>query len=173
MWPGRRPHIWLSLWSVLVLAPRGFSLGTPVFLSPQNQHFQITIQSGMHGLASSWALCIPQKLRFEILEISRAQWSGTFRLHRPDPSHRAFGYYSCMQDTKGRYWEQQFGQMERHISIRPTEMTRLLKEVHLQSWFRIFQLDQIKMVLSIKKYQLKFMEFWVEWKAPLTTSVFC
>ena len=27
---------------------------------------------------------------------------------RPDPSHRAFGYYSCKQDTKERYWRQQF-----------------------------------------------------------------
>ena len=27
---------------------------------------------------------------------------------RPDPSHRAFGYYSCKQDTKERYWGQQF-----------------------------------------------------------------
>ena len=149
MWPGRRPHLWLSLWSVLVLAPRGFSLGTPVFLSPQNQHFQITIQSGMHGLASSWALSIPQTLRFEILEISRAQWSGTFRLHRPDPSHRAFGYCSCKQDTKWRYWEQQFGQMERHISIRPTEMTRPIKVDHLESWSRIFRSEQTEMVRSI------------------------
>ena len=149
MWPGRRPHIWLSLWSVLVLAPRGFSLGTPVFLSPQNQHFQITIQSGMHGLASSWALCIPQKLRFEILEISRAQWSGTFRLHRPDSSHRAFGYCSCKQDTKGRYWEQQFGQMERHISIRPIEMTIPVKVDHLESWSRILRSEQTEMVRSI------------------------
>ena len=36
------------------------------------------------------ALSIQQKFRFEISEISRAQWNGTFRLHRPDPSHRAF-----------------------------------------------------------------------------------
>ena len=32
---------------------------------------------------------IQQKFRFEISEIPRAQWNGTFRLHRPDPSHRA------------------------------------------------------------------------------------
>ena len=133
MWPGRRPHIWLSLWSVLVLAPRGVSLGTPVFLSPQNQHFQITIQSGMHGLTSSGALSIPQKFRFEISEISRAQWNGTLRLHGTNPSHRAFGYCSCKQDTKEQYWEQQFCQMERDISVRPTEMTRPVKVDHLQS----------------------------------------
>ena len=41
------------------------------------------------------------------------------RLHRPDPSHRAFGYCSCKQDTKERYGGQQFGQMERNISFRP------------------------------------------------------
>ena len=28
---------------------------------------------------------------------------------------------SCKQDTKERYWGQQFWQMERHISVRPTE----------------------------------------------------
>ena len=60
-----------------------------------------------------WALSIQQKFRFEILEIPRAQWNGTFRLYRPDPSHRMFGYCSCKQDTKG----QQFCQMKRDISF--------------------------------------------------------
>ena len=36
------------------------------------------------------ALSIQQKFRFEIPEIFRVQWNGTFRFHRPDPSHRAF-----------------------------------------------------------------------------------
>ena len=40
-----------------------------------------------------------------------------FRLHRPDLSHRVFGYCSCKQDTKERYWGQQFCQMEREISV--------------------------------------------------------
>ena len=31
-------------------------------------------------------LSIEQNFRFEILEIPRAQWKSTFRLHRPDPS---------------------------------------------------------------------------------------
>ena len=31
-------------------------------------------------------LSIEQKFQFEILEIPRAQWKSTFRLHRPDPS---------------------------------------------------------------------------------------
>ena len=80
------------------------------------------------------ALSIQQKFRFEISEIPRAQWNGTFRLHRPDPSHRALGYCSCKQDTKEWYWGQQFCQMERDISVRPTEMTRPVKVDHLQSW---------------------------------------
>ena len=84
-------------------------------------------------LGALWVLSIHQKFRFEISEIQLAQWSCTFRLHRPDPSHRAFGYCSCKQDTKERYREKQFGQMERDISVQPTKVTRLLKEVHLQS----------------------------------------
>ena len=56
---------------------------------------------------------------FNISEIS--QWNDTFRLHRPDPSHRTFGYCSCKQDTKERDWGQQFCQMERDISVRPTD----------------------------------------------------
>ena len=32
------------------------------------------------------------------------------------------------KDTKERYWGQQFCQMERDISVRPTEMTRPVKE---------------------------------------------
>ena len=44
------------------------------------------------------------------------------RLHRPDPSQRAFGYCSCKQDTKERYAGQQFVQMERNISFRPIKM---------------------------------------------------
>ena len=44
------------------------------------------------------------------------------RLHGPDPSHHAFGYCSCKQDTKERYGGQQFGQMERNISFRPVKV---------------------------------------------------
>ena len=32
-----------------------------------------------------------------------------------------------MQNTKERYWEQQFWQMESDISVRPTEITRSVK----------------------------------------------
>ena len=82
------------------------------------------------------------------MEIPRAQWNSTFQLQRPDPSHCAFGYCSCKQDTKEQYWGQQFCQMERDFSVQPTEMTRPVKEDHLQSWSQIFWLDQTKMVLS-------------------------
>ena len=47
---------------------------------------------GPTGHSGPGALSIQQKLRFEISETSRAQWNGTFRLHRPDKSHRAFCY---------------------------------------------------------------------------------
>ena len=51
--PGSNPGVdaicGLSLLLVLSLAPRGFSPGTPVFPSPQNQHFQIPIRSGTYG----------------------------------------------------------------------------------------------------------------------------
>ena len=41
----------------------------------------------------------------------------------PHPSHRAFGNCTRRRDIKERYWGQQFSQMERNISFRPTEMT--------------------------------------------------
>ena len=52
------------------------------------------------------ALSIQQKFRFEISEIPLAQWNGTFRLHRPDPSHHVLlsGYCSCKHDAKEQYW---------------------------------------------------------------------
>ena len=64
---------------------------------------------------------IQQEFRLEISEIARAQWNGTFRLHRPVPNHRVFGYCSCKQYTKQRYWGQQFCQMEGDISVRPDQ----------------------------------------------------
>ena len=95
------------------------------------------------------ALSTQQKFRFEILEIPRALWNGTFRLHRPDPNHRAFGYCACKQDAKRRYWGQQFCQIERDISVRPTKMTRPVKEDHLQRWSQIFRSNRTEMVRSI------------------------
>ena len=63
-----------------------------------------TFACGIQG----WGLSIQQKFRFEISEILLAQWNGTFWLHRPDPSHRAFGDCSCKQDTTGRKWKGTF-----------------------------------------------------------------
>ena len=60
-------------------------------------------------------------------EITCAQWNGTLRWHRTDPSHRALDHCSCGQDTKEQYWGQKFCQMERDISVRPTEITGMVK----------------------------------------------
>ena len=57
--------------------------------------------------------------------------------------------------------------MERGISVRPMEMTRLVKVDHHQSWSRIFWSDQTRNGPFHLMYQPKFPEFWVEWKAPL------
>ena len=43
---------------------------------------------------SPCALSIQQKFRFHILSFLHDYWNATFRLCRPDPSHRAFGYYT-------------------------------------------------------------------------------
>ena len=47
--PGVDAICGLSLLLVLSFAPRGFSAGTPVFPSPQNQHFQILIWPGIRS----------------------------------------------------------------------------------------------------------------------------
>ena len=73
-------------------------------------------------------------------KIPLAQGNSTFRLHWPYPSHCAFGYCSFKQHTKERY----LGQWK----ARQTEMTRLLKVDHFQSWSRIFRSDQTEMVRS-------------------------
>ena len=81
-------------------------------------------------------------------------------------SHRAFRYCSCKQDTKERYWGKQCCQMEKNISVRPTEITRPVKVDHLQSWSRIFRSGPNRNSPFHLMYQPKFPEFWVEWKAP-------
>ena len=106
-----------------------------------------------------------QKFLFEISEISRAQRNFSFRLHRPDPTCRVFGYCSCKQETKDRYWGQQFCQMEREISVRSTEMTRLVKVDHPQSWFRILRLDQTEVAgilawMESAPRRRKWLQFW-------------
>ena len=56
----------------------------------------------MYHQSSHGALSIQQKFLFEISETSRVQWNGTFRLDRPDPSHRAFCYCGLAADSKRR-----------------------------------------------------------------------
>ena len=69
----------------------------------------------------------------------------TFQLNRPNPSHRSFGYCYCKQDTKDRYWGQQFSFVK---SVRPTEITGPVKVDHLQSCSRILGSEQTEMVRS-------------------------
>ena len=118
------------------------------------------------------ALSIQQKFRFEISEISRAQWNGTFRLHRPDPSHRAFGHFSCKLDTKQWYEGQQFCQMERDFSVGSTEMARSVKVDHLQRRSQIFRSDRTETVRSnlisnrnfgILGWMESVLGFWIPW----------
>ena len=67
--------------------------------------------------------------RFEISEIPRE--SLPVANTRPKPPR------VWLQNTKERYWGQQFCQMERDISVRPTEITGPVNEDQLQSWSRI------------------------------------
>ena len=63
----------------------------------------------LHG-HYGWAFSIHQKFWFEISETSRAQWNGTFRLHRPDPNLSAFCIVASQQTQnytlkeKSKYW---------------------------------------------------------------------
>ena len=158
MWPRRRPHLWVEFVVSSCPCSERFFSGYDCFRLSSNQHFQITIQSGMHGLTSSWVPSIPQNsgLKFWKFHVpNKTAHSGC-----TDPTQAtAFGYCSCKQDTKEQYWGQQFCQMERNISVRPTEMTRPVKVDHPQS-------TNINGPFNLM-YQLKSPEFWVEWKAPL------
>ena len=117
--------------------------------------------------------CFPfnKKFWFEILEISHAQWNDTSCVHRPDPSLRAFGYCSLLIGFK-----------------RALLGTTILSngEGHFRPTGRNDQTGQSgppsKLVPNIHvgpnqngpfhlMYQLKFPEFWVEWKVP-TLSIF-
>ena len=66
-----------------------------------------------------------------------------------NPSHCTSGYCSCKQDAKEQYWEQQFCQIERDISVWPTEMSGLVKVDHLQRWSQI-----------VRSYWTKFDFYW-------------
>ena len=80
--------------------------------------------------------------------------------------------WSCKQDRKERYWGQQFCQMERDISGRPTEMTRPVTVDHLQSWSRIFRSDQTEMVRSIWCTNRNYRNFGLNGKRP-KSFLFC
>ena len=67
---------------------------------------------------------------------------------------------------KQRYWGQQFWQMERVISGRPTEITRPVKVEHLQSWSRVFGSDQTEMVCSNWCTNRHFRNFELKGKRP-------
>ena len=77
---------------------------------------------------------------------AKATWSTLFQELRPPPPpphhHHHHHPRSRLYDTKEEYWGQKFCQMERDISVPPTEMTRPVKVDHLQSWSRIFRSDQ-------------------------------
>ena len=59
---------------------------------------------------------------------------GTFKLHRPNQSHREFGYRACKQDTDQWCWRKYFCQMEGNISVRPSRSNpiRIGKGSHSQ-----------------------------------------
>ena len=80
-----------------------------------------------------------------MLEISHAQWNSTFRCHRQDPSHRAFGYCSwkkvALETTimSNGNW---------HTSVRPTEISGPVKVDHLQMVCSIWFLSEISGILD-------------------------
>ena len=77
------------------------------------------------------------------------------------------GYCSCTQDTKERYWEQQFCQMEKgHFS--PTDRNDQTGQSGLRRWSQIYILVGPNRngpfhLISNRK----FPKFWAEWKAPV------
>ena len=81
---------------------------------------------------------------------STYQWNGTLRFHRPDPSHRGFGYCSCKH---AGYKRALLGTTILSIGKRhfgPTDRNKQTVKVdHLQSWSQIFRSDQTEVVSSI------------------------
>ena len=57
--PGINAICGLSLLLLLSFVPRGFSAGTLVFSSPQNQHFQILIQPGIGSTKNHYLDILP------------------------------------------------------------------------------------------------------------------
>ena len=99
---------------------------------------------------SPCALFIQQKFPFETSEILRAKWNGTFRLHRPDPNHRTFSLLFLQAGYKGAVLRTTICQMERGISVQPTEMTGPFKVDRPPSKMsQIFWSNRSEMVRSI------------------------
>ena len=90
---------------------------------------------------------------------STYQWNGTLRLHTPDPSHRAFGYCSCKQDTNERHWGQQFCQLEKDISVWPNGQSgppsKLVSNIPVEP----NRSGQFYLISN------QYPEFWAQWKA--------
>ena len=61
---------------------------------------------GPHKVEPHGALSIQQKFRFEISEILRAQWNGTFRLRRPNVWLLFFFVSRIQKSGTGQWWMQ-------------------------------------------------------------------
>ena len=119
----------------------------------------------VHSLDGLDKLMGYQNLTFRVLSIQQkfgkcpsAQWNGTFRLHRPDPSHRASGWLSLL----GGYKRAVLG---RDNSVGPTEMTGPVKVDHLQRCSQIFQSDPRELVRSISNRNFRNLG-WMESALP-------
>ena len=95
------------------------------------------------------ALSIQQKFRFEISKIYKP--NGSVHSGSIDPTQATarlvIVLVTRIQGSSTR--NNNFVKWKRDISVLPTEMTRPVKEDHLQSWSRMFRSDQIKTVRSI------------------------
>ena len=82
-------------------------------------------------LAGSTFLHIKHFTRFS--ENPRAEWNGTFQLHRPNKSHREFSYRACKQDTDQRSWGNFVKWKETFRSDRPDQFRSVwVKGLHSQ-----------------------------------------
>ena len=104
----------------------------------KNGYFQISpFVFGYHG-----------RFPFNISEIS--QWNDTFRCTDPTQATARLVIVLVSRIQKSGTGDNNFVKWKGTFrSDRPTEMTRPVKVDHLQSWSRIFGLDQTKMVRSI------------------------
>ena len=76
------------------------------------------------------------------------------------------------QDRKERYWGQQLWQMERHISVRPTDRNDQTGHCGPPSnWSRIFRSDQTEMVRSISWTNRNFRNFGLNGERPLVVKM--